>query len=84
MKPLIEDTRHYLASQVIQEESRLAQESKIAFLKVQSWQFAANTPEIGKAYRIEAASMISRSLLWYVPNSFVLSEEGYYYHPLEN
>ena len=73
MKPPIQNTQHCLANQLIQIDNSLTQESKIAFLKVQSWQFAINTPEIGKAYLLEAASMIKRSLLCYVPNSFVLA-----------
>ncbi len=81
MKPHIQNTQHYLAKQLIQAENRLAQESKIAYLKVQSWHFAINTPQISKAYLTEAASMINRSLLCFVPNSFVISEEGYYCHP---
>ena len=84
MKPYAQNTQNILAKRLIQSEKQLLQESKIAFLKVQSWQFALNTPEIGKAYLLEAASMINRSLLCFVPNSFVLSEEGYYCCPSEN
>jgi len=53
-------------------------------LKIQSWQFAMRTPEIGQTYLKEAATMIQQSLLSFVPNTFVLSEEGYYMHPIEN
>jgi hypothetical protein len=81
MKPYIQNTQLHLAKQFIQADNSLTQECKIAFLKVQSWQFASNTPEIGKAYLMEAASMINRSLLAFVPNSFVLSEEGYFWSP---
>jgi len=56
----------------------------VAFLKIQSWQFALRTPEIGQNYLREAANMIQQSLLSFVPNSFVLSDEGYYLHPIEN
>ena len=84
MKPYAQKTQHHLAKQLIQLDNQVIQESKIAFLKVQSWQFALNTPEIGKAYLMEAASMINKAFLCFVPNSFVLSEEGFYYHPLEN
>jgi hypothetical protein len=84
MKSSIENTQRYLAKQLMQADNQIVQESKIAFLKVQSWQFALNTPEIGKAYFLEAASMINKSFLAFVPNSFVLSEEGFYCHPVEN
>ena len=59
MKPYIQNTQLHLAKQFIQADNSLTQECKIAFLKVQSWQFASNTPEIGKAYLMEAASMIN-------------------------
>jgi hypothetical protein len=42
------------------------------------------TPEVGLHYQQEAAAMVKQSLLSFVPNSYVLSEEGYYYRPLEN
>ena len=84
MKPYTENAQLQLAKIYLQSESQLKQESKIAFLKVQSWHFATKTPEIGRAYLSEAASMINKSLLCFVPNSFVLSEEGYYLCPLEN
>jgi hypothetical protein len=84
MKSHIENAQYQLAKQLIQSDNQLKQESKIAYLKVQSWHFAINTPEIGKAYLSEAASMINKSLLCFVPNSFVLSEEGYYLCAVEN
>jgi hypothetical protein len=84
MKPFTENTQLQLAKSYLQTENQLKQESKIAFLKVQSWHFATKTPEIGRAYLSEAASMINKSLLCFVPNSFVLSEEGYYLCALEN
>jgi hypothetical protein len=84
MKPYTHNTQHKLAKQFMQIENQVTQESKIAFLKVQSWKFAVRTPEIGKAYLMEAAAMINKSLLAFVPNSFVLSEEGYYSMVIEN
>jgi hypothetical protein len=84
MKSSTQKTQHYLAKQLIQLDNQLIQESKIAYLKVQSWHFAVNTPEIGKAYLMEAASMINKAFLSFVPNNFVLTEEGFYYHPIEN
>jgi hypothetical protein len=84
MKNRIQNTQYQLARKLIQAENQVKQESKIAYLKVQSWHFAINTPEIGQAYLAEASSMINKSLLCFVPNSFVLSEEGYYLCPVEN
>ncbi|HTQ27854.1 MAG TPA: hypothetical protein VMI35_06985 [Puia sp.] len=84
MAPNIQNQQEQLAQTYRQIENQISQESKVAFLKIQSWQFAIRTPEIGQSYLQEAATMIKQSLLSFVPNSFVLSEEGYYICPSEN
>jgi hypothetical protein len=84
MQPNIQNQQDRLAETFRQHENQVMQECKVAFLKIQSWQFAMRTPEIGQNYLKEAANMIQQSLLSFVPNSFVLSEEGYYLHPIEN
>ncbi|MFI5153378.1 MAG: hypothetical protein ACHQET_08605 [Chitinophagales bacterium] len=84
MHPNIQNQQDRLAESFRQHENQIIQESKVAFLKIQSWQFAMRTPEIGQTYLKEAATMIQQSLLSFVPNTFVLSEEGYYMHPIEN
>ena len=84
MLPKIQNQQDRLAEIFRQRDNQIIQESKVAFLKIQSWQFAVRTPEIGQSYLKEAASMIKQSLLSFVPNSFVLSEEGYYIDPIEN
>jgi hypothetical protein len=84
MGPDIQNQQEQLAQTYRQIENQLSQESKVAFLKIQSWQFAVRTPEIGQSYLQEAATMIKQSLLSFVPNSFVLSEEGFYLHPVQN
>jgi hypothetical protein len=84
MRPYIENQQDRLAEISRQMDNQITQESKVAYLKIQSWQFAVRTPEIGPTYLREAATMITQSLLSFVPNSFVLSEEGYYMHPIEN
>jgi hypothetical protein len=84
MSPNIDNQQDRLAEIFRQLDNQIVQESKVAFLKIQSWQFAVRTPEIGATYLREAASMITQSLLSFVPNSFVLSEEGYYMNPIEN
>jgi hypothetical protein len=84
MSPNIDNQQDRLAEIFRQLDNQIIQESKVAFLKIQSWQFAVRTPEIGATYLREAASMITQSLLSFVPNSFVLSEEGYYVNPIEN
>jgi hypothetical protein len=84
MQPHIDNQQDRLAEIFRQMDNQVTQESKVAYLKIQSWQFAVRTPEIGPTYLREAASMITQSLLSFVPNTFVLSEEGYYVNPIEN
>ncbi len=84
MKSNIENSQSYLAEEFCHKEKQVIQESKIAVLKVQSWQFASKTPGIRHTYLEEAAKMVSKSLLSFVPNSFVLSEEGFYLNAIEN
>jgi hypothetical protein len=84
MTPYTRNNQNYLAEEFQRFETYLLQESRIALLKIQSWQFAMKTPEVGEHYQREATDMVKKSLLSFVPNSFVLSEEGYYYKPIAN
>ncbi|HLX92728.1 MAG TPA: hypothetical protein VKR32_13650 [Puia sp.] len=84
MKPNTQNQQDRLAEKLINLENHVIQESKIALLKIQSWRYAMKTPEIGISYQREAALMITRSLMSFVPNSFVLSEEGFYFSVVEN
>ena len=84
MTPNIRNQQDHLAEEFRQSENYLLQESRIALLKIQSWQFAMKTPEVGLHYQQEAAAMVKQSLLSFVPNTFVLSEEGFYFRPIEN
>ena len=84
MTPYTRNNQNYLAEEFQRFETYLLQESRIALLKIQSWQFAMKTPEVGQHYQQEATDMVKKSLLSFVPNSFVLSEEGYYYKQISN
>jgi hypothetical protein len=84
MIPQIRNDQDHLAEEFRQSENYLLQESRIALLKIQSWQFAMKTPEVGIHYQQEAEAMVKQSLLNSVPNNFVLSEEGYYTRPIAN
>ncbi|MHA4807727.1 hypothetical protein ACX0G9_06460 [Flavitalea flava] len=84
MIPHIRNNQVHLAEEFRRSENYLMQESRIALLKIQSWQFAMKTPEVGIRYQQEAATMVKQSLLSFVSNSHILSEEGYYYRPIEN
>ncbi|HRE52963.1 MAG TPA: hypothetical protein PK339_16205 [Flavitalea sp.] len=81
MKPFLENEQDYLAAQFHINDSHVVQASHLAFLKIQSWKFAMNTPTISKRYRDEASELIRQSFCSYVPNSYILSEEGYYFSP---
>jgi len=84
MIPYIRNNQDHLAEEYRRSENYLLQESRIALLKIQSWQFAMKTPEVGVHYQQEAEAMVKQSLLNLVPNNFVLSEEGYYTRPIVN
>ena len=84
MKSNIENDQTFLAEDFCQKDNQVLQESKIAVLKIKSWQFASQTPGIRETYREQAATTVSKSLLSFVPNSFVLSEEGFFLGPLDN
>ena len=82
MTPYIQNETDYLAEKFMILEYHIAHASKIALLKIQSWKFALRTPTIGERYREEAQELINKSFCSFVPNSFILSEEGYYFSPL--
>lgn len=84
MSPYIQNDQDYLAEKFQLLENHIVHASKIALLKIQSWKFAMRTPEVGTSYQEAAEAMVRDSLLSVVPNSHVLSEEGYYISPVEN
>jgi hypothetical protein len=70
-----------IAEKYHQSEANILQESRIALLKIERFHFAMNHSGIGAHYQNEAKEMVSKALLSFVPNSFILSEEGFYYKP---
>lgn len=74
----------YLAEKFRIEDNHVCSASKIALLKIQSWKFAAKTPEIGPSYFQSISEIINRSFFNYVPASHILSEEAFYFNPNEN
>ena len=81
MHPFIQNDQDYLAAKFHINDSHVTQACQLAFLKIQSWKFALRTPSIGKRYRKEAEEMMKQSFFSFVPNTYVLSEEGYYLMP---
>ena len=70
MTPYIRNNQNHLAEEHRRFENYLLQESRIALLKIQSWQFAMKTPEVGAHYQQEATEMVKKSLLSFVPNQW--------------
>jgi len=84
MTPYIQNETDYLAEKFMIMEYHISHASKIALLKIQSWKFAVRNPEVGARYQQAAEDMVRQSLMSFVPNTHVLSEEGFYFRPLAN
>ena len=84
MNQYIQNEQDYLAEKFMILEYHITHASKIALLKIQSWKFAMKTPEVGARYQKAAEDMVRQSLLSFVSNSHVLSEEGFYFRPIAN
>ena len=84
MTPYIQNETDYLAEKFMILEYHIAHASKIALLKIQSWKFATRNPEVGARYQQAAEDMVKQSLMSYVPNSYILSEEGFFFRPINN
>ena len=82
MKQFADNEQDHLAARFHIEENHLIQASHLAFLKIQSWRFALTTPMVGKRYRREAADMLDKAFFNYIHNTHILSEEGFYFTPL--
>lgn len=87
MKPKIyleSNEQEYLAEQFRISENHVKSASKIALLKIQSLKFAHKTPEIGQTYLESVEDIVRRSFFSFVPAYHVLSEESFFFTPLEN
>lgn len=84
MNPNIQNDQDYLAEKFKLLENHTVHASKIAILKIQSWKFALKTPEVGTRYQQAAEEMVRESLLRFIPNEHVLSEEGFFFAALDN
>lgn len=84
MNLLLKNDQDYLAERFLLLEGQTNDQSKIALLKVRSLKFSQMHPEVGAEYLRGVKEVLSNSLLQFVPNSYVLSEEGYYFSVTEN
>jgi len=78
MNAPIQNEQHALAEQVYINEFYINRASKLAHMRIQSWKMAITTPGIAKEYISEVIQYIEQSFFSLVPNSFILSEEGYH------
>jgi len=87
MKPrlsFVSNDQDFLAEKFRISDNHLISASKIAMLKIQSWKFALKTPEIGPTYLESVEQIIRNSFFTFIPASHILSEEAFYFTPLEN
>lgn len=84
MNTPIQNEQHALAEQVYISEFYINRASKLAHMRIQSWKMAITTPGIAKEYISEVKQYIEQSFFSLVPNSFILSEEGFYFTHMNN
>lgn len=74
----------YLAEKFRFTEDHIAQMSRMALLKLQSLQMVRQSKYIPVERKQEMEDFVQKTLLNIVPNSHVLSEEGFYFSDNEN
>ena len=82
MNQFAENEQDYLAAKFHIDDTHVNQASHLAYLKIQSWKFALNTPSVGKRFKKEAAEMLRQSFFSFVTNSEILNEEGYHFRSM--
>ena len=81
--PLL-NQQDYLAERFRYIEEHVNQMSRLALLKLQSLQMVRRNTLIDISVKKEMEEFVQTTLLNLVPNSFVLSEEGYYFTAIYN
>jgi hypothetical protein len=79
-----ENAQQALAEQAYIVDFHITRASKLAYMRIQSWKMAATTPGVAKDFLKETETFLQQTLFSSVPNSYVLSEEGYYFSHLSN
>jgi hypothetical protein len=74
----------YLAEKFRYTEDHITQMSRMALLKLQSLQMVRQSKFIPSERKQEMEDFVQKTLLNMVPNSYVLSEEGYFFSSNEN
>lgn len=74
----------YLAERFRYNDDHISQLSRLALLKLQSLQLTRKNRILSSRKKQEMEEYVHRSLLNLVPNSYVLSEEGFHFTELGN
>ncbi len=74
----------YLAEKFRYMEDHIQQMSRLALLKLQSLHMVRNNRLLDASKKIEMEEFVQSTLLNIVPNSYVLSEEGFYFSDVYN
>jgi hypothetical protein len=74
----------YLAEKFRYMEDHIQQMSRLALLKLQSLHMVRNNLLLDRSKKIEMEEFVQSTLLNMVPNSYVLSEEGFYFSDVCN
>ena len=69
----------YLAEKFRYMEDHIQQMSRLALLKLQSLHMVRNNRLMDAGKKIEMEEFVQSTLLNIVPNSYILSEEGFYF-----
>ncbi|MGB8194280.1 MAG: hypothetical protein WCF67_20280 [Chitinophagaceae bacterium] len=79
-----ENAQQALAEQAYIVDFHITRASKLAFMRIQSWKMAATTPGVAKDFLRETETFLQQTFFSSVPNSHILSEEGFYFSELGN
>lgn len=74
----------YLAEKFRYMDDHIQQMSRLALLKLQSLHMVRNNRLLDQNKKMEMEDFVQTTLLNMVPNSYVLSEEGFYFSELYN
>lgn len=74
----------YLAEKFRYTEDHIQQMSRLALLKLRSLQMVRKNNLLAESRKQEMEDFVQTTLLNLVPNSFVLSEEGFHFSDVQN
>ncbi|MDX1937413.1 MAG: hypothetical protein SFU21_09845 [Flavihumibacter sp.] len=84
MKNQLLNQQDYIAERFRYVDDHVQQLSKLALLKIQSLQLSRKNRFLGALKKQEMEEYLHASLLNLVPNTYVLSEEGFYFATQDN